>query len=91
MGVSFAGVFPTDLLARHRDFNRDLKRQPALVPDCPGHPHPWRDARVRPTLAAKEVIAMRSTTLRTRLVLAVYGAATLGTLLYTIGAPWRAS
>jgi hypothetical protein len=34
---------------------------------------------------------MRITGLRTRVVLAVYGAATLGTLLYTIGAPWRAT
>jgi hypothetical protein len=32
---------------------------------------------------------MRTNKLRTRLVLAVYGAATLGTLLYTVGAPWR--
>jgi hypothetical protein len=34
---------------------------------------------------------MRTTSLRTRVVLAVYGLATLGTLLYTVGAPWRAS
>lgn len=27
--------------------------------------------------------------LRTRVLAAIYGAATLGTLLYTIGAPWR--
>jgi hypothetical protein len=32
---------------------------------------------------------MRRTSLRTRVLLAAYGAATLGTLLYTIGAPWR--
>jgi hypothetical protein len=34
---------------------------------------------------------MRSSNLRTRVVLAVYGVATLGTLLYTVGAPWRAT
>jgi hypothetical protein len=34
---------------------------------------------------------MRNSSLRTRVVLAVYGVATLGTLLYTVGAPWRSS
>lgn len=32
---------------------------------------------------------MKHFRLRNRILAAVYGAATLGTLLYTVGAPWR--
>jgi hypothetical protein len=33
---------------------------------------------------------MNRMSIRGRLLLSLYGLATLGTLLYTIGAPWRA-
>lgn len=33
---------------------------------------------------------MRRMSMRRRVLMSLYGLATLGTLLYTIGAPWRA-